>query len=122
MSKMTPAQRKERLASLKTIADAYAAGVTEEELASKVPTLVTRYSFRNVCLILGQRPDATECAGFHDWKKVGRSVKKGAKGIAILVPMMKKAETENEKDALWFSFRYVFDLSDTEEMAKEAAA
>ena len=122
MSKMTPAQRKERLASLKTIADAYAAGVTEEELASKVPTLVTRYSFRNVCLILGQRPDATECAGFHDWKKVGRSVKKGAKGIAILVPMMKKAETENEKDALWFSFRYVFDLSDTEEMAKEVAA
>lgn len=122
MSKMTPAQRKERLASLKMIADAYAAGVTEEELASKVPTLVTRYSFRNVCLILGQRPDATECAGFHDWKKVGRSVKKGAKGIAILVPMMKKAETENEKDALWFSFRYVFDLSDTEAMAQEAAA
>lgn len=122
MSKMTPAQRKERLASLKTIADAYAAGVTEEELASKVPTLVTRYSFRNVCLILGQRPDATECAGFHDWKKVGRSVKKGAKGIAILVPMTKKAEAEGEKDGIWFTFRYVFDLSDTEELAQEVAA
>jgi hypothetical protein len=122
MSKMTATERKARLASLKTIADAYAAGVTEEELAASAPTLISRYSFRNVCLILGQRPDATECAGFHDWKKVGRSVSKGAKGIAILVPMTKKAEAEGEKDALWFTFRYVFDLSDTEELAQEVAA
>jgi hypothetical protein len=122
MSKMTATERKERLASLKTIADAYAAGVTEAELAASAPTLISRYSFRNVCLILGQRPDATECAGFHDWKKVGRSVSKGAKGIAILVPMTKKAEAEGEKDSLWFTFRYVFDLSDTEELAQEVAA
>jgi hypothetical protein len=121
MSKMTATERKARLASLKTIADAYAAGVTEAELAASAPTLIGRYSFRNVCLILGQRPDATECAGFHDWKKVGRSVKKGAKGIAILVPMT-KAEAEGEQDGIWFSFRYVFDLSDTEVMVQEVAA
>lgn len=119
MSKMTATERKERLASLKTIADAYAAGVTEAELAASAPTLISRYSFRNVCLILGQRPDATECAGFHDWKKVGRSVKKGAKGIAILVPMTKK---DGDEDSLWFTYRYVFDLSDTEEIVKEVAA
>jgi hypothetical protein len=122
MSKMTATERKERLASLKTIADAYAAGVTEAELAASAPTLISRYSFRNVCLILGQRPDATECAGFHDWKKVGRTVSKGAKGIAILVPMTKKAEIEGEQDGIWFTFRYVFDLSDTEEIVKEVAA
>ena len=122
MSKMTSTERKARLTTLKTIADAYAAGVTEEELFASAPTLIARYSFRNVCLILGQRPDATECAGFHDWKKVGRSVSKGAKGIAILVPMMKKSDDEGAKDSIWFTFRYVFDLSDTEEIAKEVAA
>jgi hypothetical protein len=122
MSKMTSTERKARLTTLKTIADAYAAGVTEEELAASAPTLIGRYSFRNVCLILGQRPDATECAGFHDWKKVGRSVSKGAKGIAILVPMMKKSDDEGAKDSIWFTFRYVFDLSDTEEIVKEVAA
>jgi hypothetical protein len=122
MTKMTATERKERLASLKTIADAFAAGVTEEELAAKAPTLINRYSFRNVCLILGQRPDAVECAGFHDWKKVGRSVKKGAKGIAILVQITKKADSESGSDSLWFTYRYVFDLSDTEEIVVEVAA
>jgi len=122
MTKMTATERKERLASLKTIADAYAAGVTEEELFASAPTLIGRYSFRNVCLILGQRPDATECAGFHDWKKVGRSVSKGAKGIAILVPIIKKSADEGDKDSMWFTYRYVFDLSDTEEIKVEVAA
>jgi hypothetical protein len=122
MTKMTVTERKARLASLKTIADAFAAGVTEEELAAQAPLLIGRYSFRNVCLILGQRPDAVECAGFHDWKKVGRSVKKGAKGIAILAPMVKKADTEDTADTVWFTFRYTFDISDTEEISKEVAA
>jgi hypothetical protein len=36
--------------------------------------------------------------------------------------MTKKADGEGEKDALWFTFRYVFDLSDTEEIVKEVAA
>jgi hypothetical protein len=122
MKKMTAVERKARLATLKGIADSYAAGVTEEGLAEQAPLLIGRYSFRNVCLILGQRPDAIECAGFNDWKKVGRSVKKGAKGIAILVPMVKKAEKEDTEDAMWFTFRYTFDIADTEEISKEVAA
>lgn len=121
MSKMTKEQRDQRRAELKEIADAYTAGTDEATLNATHPTLINRFSFRNVCLILGQRPDAVECAGFHDWKKVGRSVSKGAKGIAILVPMAKKAEGEGE-DALWFTFRYVFDISDTEAIAEEKAA
>lgn len=119
--KMTKEQRQARLADLKNLADAYAAGTDEATLQSTHPTLITRYSFRNVCLILGQKEDAIECAGFHDWKKVGRSVKKGEKGLAILVPMTRKAKGDEEDDPIWFTWRYVFDISQTEE-AKEQAA
>src|SRR5438034_2187801 len=47
-----------------------------------------RYSFHNVCLIARQRPDATRVAGFHAWRKLGRFVRKGEKGIAILAPIV----------------------------------
>jgi hypothetical protein len=119
MSKMTKEQRKERLASLKELADAYSAGTDELTLRKTHPTLINRYSFRNVCLILSQNSDAIECAGFNDWKKVGRSVKKGEKGLAILVPMSRK--NDEGDDDLWFTWRYVFDMSQTEAIEEKAA-
>jgi hypothetical protein len=45
------------------------------------------YSFGNVLLIAFQKPDATHVAGFHTWRKLGRFVNKGEKGIAILAPI-----------------------------------
>lgn len=53
------------------------------------------YSFGNQMLIMLQRRDATKVAGFVTWKELGRYVKKGEKGIAILAPVFKA------KDALW---------------------
>jgi N-terminal domain of anti-restriction factor ArdC len=47
-----------------------------------------RYSLHNLILIVSQRPDATRVAGFHTWKQLGRSVKKGTKGIMILAPVV----------------------------------
>src|SRR5216684_5687299 len=47
-----------------------------------------RYSLHNIMLIASQRPDATHVAGFHTWKQLGRFVKKGAKGILILAPVV----------------------------------
>src|SRR5882757_1903888 len=44
------------------------------------------YSFGNCALIAMQRPDATGVAGFNAWRQLGRSVKKGEKGIQILAP------------------------------------
>jgi hypothetical protein len=35
------------------------------------------YSFGNILLIATQYPTATRVAGFHTWRKLGRSVKKG---------------------------------------------
>ena len=53
-----------------------------------------RYSLHNFILIVSQRPDATRVAGFHTWKQLGRNVKKGAKGIMILAPMVLRKSKE----------------------------
>ena len=78
------------------------------------------YSWGNCALIWSQRPEATLVAGFHGWKKQGRNVKRGEKGIAILVPMYcKPREAEAEGDEplpgrTVFKTGYVFDVAQTE--------
>ena len=83
-----------------------------------------QYSFGNVLLIASQRPDATRVAGFHAWKKLGRSVKKGEHGIMILAPILYKRDTVageasadsevGERLRMGFRVVYVFDISQTE--------
>ena len=51
-----------------------------------------RYSFGNVVLIASQLPSASRVAGFHAWKKLGRTVAKGEKAIWILAPMTVRKE------------------------------
>jgi DNA primase len=48
------------------------------------------YSFNNVLLILAQRPDATQVAGFRTWQTLGRHVDRGQKGIQILAPVYRR--------------------------------
>jgi hypothetical protein len=83
------------------------------------------YSFGNILEIARQRPDATQVAGFWKWKELGRSVKKGEKGVRIIAPIVgirRKKDTEANKDitkqnkAVLVGFRaaYVFDVSQTE--------
>lgn len=89
------------------------------------------YSARNTLLIYAQRPDASYVKGFRAWNKLGRYVKKGAKGIAILAPCVKKVEEFKEPDnkaeyqdnegekvtkkvLCGFKITYVFDLMDTD--------
>lgn len=52
------------------------------------------YSFQNVMLIYSQDRDATRVAGFHTWKQLGRSVRKGEKAIWIMAPMGRKADDQ----------------------------
>jgi len=61
-----------------------------------------RYEFDNILMVYAQRPHATLVADFDTWKKVGRYVKRGSKGIAIFPSRALKPE-----------MRHVFDLSDT---------
>ena len=84
------------------------------------------YSFRNMMMIVNQFPDASKVAGFHTWRKLGRWVKKGESGIAILAPMIGRKQDEAESPAgveakksdakSVFGFRavHVFDISQTE--------
>jgi len=74
------------------------------------------YSIGNCMLIASQRPSATYVAGFSAWKKLGRTVKKGEKGICILAPMIQKEEDSQDKEKKVFGFRavHVFDIAQTE--------
>jgi len=83
-----------------------------------------RYSVGNAILIQLQRPDATRVAGFRAWQRLGRHVKKGEHGIAIMAPVVYRRKTqtddsdegENADDELVTTFKtaYVFDISQTD--------
>jgi len=97
------------------------------------------YSIGNQILIMIQRKDATKVAGFNTWRDLGRWVRKGEKGIAILAPVLPPrptcpecgaripkgarycpgcgAEVEPEPETIearYFKVVYVFDIAQTE--------
>lgn len=78
-----------------------------------------KYSWSNQMLIQIQRPGATSVAGFREWLRQGRSVRKGEKGIAILAPSRWKKTVEvdgeeREVSGRYFRTVYVFDVSQTD--------
>jgi len=91
-----------------------------ESLTALLTTMARfhRYSWHNVWLIASQCPTATRVAGFHAWRGLGRFVRKGEKGIAILAPIVarKDARTADDdaKSVLGFRAVYVFDLAQTD--------
>ena len=85
-----------------------------------------RYSFHNVCLITAQCPTATRVAGFQTWRTMGRFVRRGEKGIAILAPIVGRrkagADDDDSKTVRGFRAAYVFDIAATDgEPLPEAA-
>jgi N-terminal domain of anti-restriction factor ArdC/IrrE N-terminal-like domain len=80
----------------------------------KTQAVFHSYSFNNTCLIIQQCPEASRVAGFHAWKKLNRSVKKGEKGIRILAPMTYKDAEDPEAVRVSFRSVAVFDVSQTE--------
>lgn len=81
-----------------------------------------QYSFGNCLLILRQRREATRVAGFHSWRKLGRTVRRAETGIWILAPVTRRAERESEDGQeqsparMLSGFRpvAVFDIAQTE--------
>ena len=57
-----------------------------------------QYSFGNCLLIQRQRPEATRVAGFHAWRRLGRTVRHGEKGIWIVAPIIQGVAIEQEDD------------------------
>src|SRR3954454_11332634 len=77
-----------------------------------------KYSWHNVCLIASQCPTATRVAGFQTWRTIGRFVRKGQKGIAIMAPIIRRREADSDGDnpraIHGFRAAYVFDIDQTE--------
>jgi antirestriction protein ArdC len=65
----------------------------------KTMSLFSKYSLNNLFLIARQRPDARRVAGFHTWRKLGRYVRKGEKGIAIIAPLVRRKSDEKSQPA-----------------------
>jgi hypothetical protein len=60
-----------------------------------------QYSLGNQVLIASQRPQATRVAGFFGWRRLGRRVNKGERGIRILAPItVRKRTTSPNHDAV----------------------
>ena len=86
-----------------------------------------QYSFGNILLALGQRPNMTRIAGIKTWNKLGRKVRPGERGIMILAPVTIKQksmalenrdgsesqESPQNRTFTLFKTVHVFDLAQT---------
>ena len=120
---------------LKALTDQLEQGVSDIFQSGQYAAYLTamskfhHYSFGNTMLIFMQCPNATNVAGYHDWRRnFGRQVKRGERGITILAPCPYRRQEEVEetapdgsssKSVQWvqrMSFRTVtvFDISQTE--------
>lgn len=81
-----------------------------------------RYSLNNVMLILVQRPDATQVAGYKAWQALGRQVRKGETSIRIFAPILRRVADDEGEDVassgdrrvVGFKAVPVFDVGQTE--------
>lgn len=125
---LTPEQRQERL------------NAAHNALMEQVETLTTsegwramlsarrwlrRYSLNNLLLIIDQCEHATDVRGYGAWKKAGRQVRRGEKGIRILAPARYRARDDNgdpvndndgnpQYRVRGFKVETVFDISQTD--------
>lgn len=87
---MSPEERKRRVAELnKQVAENIERLQNSAEFRNYLLAMSRfhRYSWGNQMLIWIQKPNATRIAGYNTWKDMGRYVKKGETGIAILAPL-----------------------------------
>lgn len=137
----TPEERRAQVAGLRQRLEEWEATTPPEVIAAAIARF-SRYSERNAKLIAMQRPDATQVAMFKSWLGFGRCVRKGERGIMIIVPCGMTSEdgagdgesitTEGEaredgagdapEGRQRFKVGYVFDVSQTSEQDEEAAS
>ena len=113
------------------------ANMTDEQrqrIADRLPSVVNpdghMLTIHNTILLYMQsgKTDLTIVAGFKQWIKAGRVVRKGEKSIGgIFVPMQIKDKRQSDgndeepKTTTRFRIVSVFDVSQTDELAQEAA-
>jgi hypothetical protein len=83
-------------AKLRAVHDRLTAAIAELtsaeswQLMLRTAATLPTYSPHNVLLIASQCPQATAVAGFHTWRQLGRAVRKGETGLAILAPVLRQ--------------------------------
>ncbi len=130
------AKAAERRAAFRDLARQIAAMTDEQRgaLAARAGMIATveghTLSLVNTLLLASQRPGITLVGGFRQWKRAGRSVRRGEHGLALWIPTTKTTAqdsdtleqpggdgTPGEARPLLFIMGTVFDVSQTEEVA-----
>lgn len=123
MTTNTP-QKNDRVAELhEQLEAAFDAMTTGEDWRRMLEVASTfhRYSLNNLMLILLQRPDATQVAGYKTWQALGRQVRKGEKSIRIFAPVVRRLGEDDEDSVersgdrvVGFKAVPVFDVAQTD--------
>ena len=119
---LTEKQKAEKRAKLKAF-QSKIKSMTDDELQEIVKAhgaIVTieghSLSFKNSLMCIWQHSEVSVVGGFQQWKRAGRVVKKGERGIAIYIPCNRKKDDESNSDDIYFSTSTVFDISQTQEL------
>ncbi len=91
----------DKLAALhEQISDGVAALVESQGWRAMLDTAAKfhSYSLGNLLLIGAQAPQATRVAGFRTWQSLGRQVRKGERGIAVLAPCTYRRKAANRAE------------------------
>lgn len=75
------------------------------------------YSARNVAILLAA--GATEVAGYREWQRLGRQVRRGEHGIKIGAPVVVKDRETGEPRIVNVKTATVFDISQTDAIEAE---
>lgn len=106
-------------ATLRTLEEGISAIIDGEQFRRYLDAMSRfhQYSASNVMLILAQQPEATHVAGYRRWQQLGRQVRKGERGIRILVPHKRVVELDEGEETTivrGFGVGSVFDVSQTD--------
>ncbi|MDQ6905196.1 MAG: ArdC family protein [Chloroflexota bacterium] len=108
-------------AVLETLERGIAAILDGDAFARYLATLARfhMYSPKNVALIHAQHRDATRVAGYRAWQTLGRQVRKGERGIRIVVPYRARVTPEEESGqdvqiVTGWGIGHVWDVAQTE--------
>lgn len=115
--------REEKNAILKATSDKIKAGDTTGAIIA-VSVTEKPYSTFNQCFLANQEAMPGVFGGFHQWRKMGRMVKKGEHGYSICFPLMRHQKEEQMTELMKeekprFAMVSVFHMDQTEPYERE---
>ncbi len=120
---LTPKQGSDQLQTALQLLEAGIDHLLDSESFATYLRTVSRfhsYSFGNIALILAQRSDATQVAGYRTWQTLERQVRRGERAIKILVPHRVRVVDTTGEDSepsyrlVGWGVGSVFDISQTD--------